>query len=98
MGTMVMSAGRTLETYARETAITRERTPAQLYACRSKSGFTSFKLNGWHNLPHIVSGLLGLAIWRRPDSARIRARVRRDDGARRRPHRMTSRAGRRRVS
>lgn len=29
-----------------------------------------FEVNGWHNLVHIVSGLLGLAMWRRPASAR----------------------------
>ena len=29
-----------------------------------------FEVNGWHNLVHIASGLLGLALWRRRESAR----------------------------
>lgn len=32
-----------------------------------------FELNGWHNLVHIASGLLGLAMFRRPESARAYA-------------------------
>ena len=30
----------------------------------------AFEVNGWHNLVHILSGLLGLALWRNPGSAR----------------------------
>ena len=30
-----------------------------------------FEVNGWHNLVHIASGLLGLALWRGRDSARL---------------------------
>jgi hypothetical protein len=30
----------------------------------------AFEVNGWHNLVHVASGLLGLALWRRPDTAR----------------------------
>ena len=30
-------------------------------------------MNGWHNIVHILSGLLGLALWRRRDSARAQA-------------------------
>lgn len=29
-----------------------------------------FEVNGWHNVVHIASGLLGLALWRRRDTAR----------------------------
>ncbi|HYF24364.1 MAG TPA: DUF4383 domain-containing protein [Baekduia sp.] len=29
-----------------------------------------FEVNGWHNLVHIASGLLGLALWRNAASAR----------------------------
>ena len=29
-----------------------------------------FEVNGWHNLVHIASGLLGLALWRSPAGAR----------------------------
>ena len=32
-----------------------------------------FEVNGWHNLVHIASGLLGLALWSRPASARLYA-------------------------
>jgi hypothetical protein len=32
-----------------------------------------FEVNGWHNLVHIASGLLGLALWRRRDTARAYA-------------------------
>jgi hypothetical protein len=32
-----------------------------------------FEVNGIHNLIHIASGLLGLALWRRADSARLYA-------------------------
>ena len=28
-----------------------------------------FEVNGWHNIVHILSGLLGLALWRRRDTA-----------------------------
>jgi uncharacterized protein DUF4383 len=34
------------------------------------SDFIVFEVNGWHNLVHIVSGALGLALWRRADTAR----------------------------
>jgi hypothetical protein len=30
-----------------------------------------FELNGWHNLVHIASGLLGLLLFRRNDTARL---------------------------
>lgn len=30
----------------------------------------AFEVNGWHNLVHILSGLVGLALWRNPASAR----------------------------
>lgn len=30
-----------------------------------------FQVNGWHNIVHILSGLLGLATFRRADSARL---------------------------
>jgi hypothetical protein len=29
-----------------------------------------FEVNGWHNLVHIASGLVGLALWRNPSTAR----------------------------
>lgn len=29
-----------------------------------------FEVNGWHNIVHIASGLVGLALWRNPVSAR----------------------------
>ena len=32
-----------------------------------------FEVNGWHNIVHILSGLAGLALWRRPDTARLYA-------------------------
>lgn len=32
-----------------------------------------FEVNGWHNLVHIASGLLGLAMFRRNDTARLYA-------------------------
>lgn len=35
--------------------------------------FIIFEVNGWHNLVHILSGLLGLALWRRWDTARLYA-------------------------
>ena len=35
--------------------------------------FIIFEVNGWHNIVHILSGLLGLALWRRADSARLYA-------------------------
>jgi hypothetical protein len=37
------------------------------------SDFIIFEGNGWHNIVHILSGLLGLAMWRRPASARAYA-------------------------
>ena len=33
----------------------------------------AFEVNGTHNLVHILSGLLGLALWRRRDTARLYA-------------------------
>jgi hypothetical protein len=30
-----------------------------------------FEVNGWHNLVHIASGLVGLALFRRNDTARL---------------------------
>ena len=35
--------------------------------------FIIFEVNGWHNLVHIGSGLLGLALWRNPATARLYA-------------------------
>ena len=35
--------------------------------------FIIFEVNGWHNLVHIASGLLGLALWRNRASARAYA-------------------------
>jgi hypothetical protein len=32
-----------------------------------------FEVNGWHNLVHIASGLVGLAMFRRNDTARLYA-------------------------
>ena len=32
-----------------------------------------FEVNGWHNLVHIASGLVGLALFRRNDTARLYA-------------------------
>ena len=34
------------------------------------SNFILFEVNGWHNLVHIASGLLGLALWRSVSGAR----------------------------
>jgi hypothetical protein len=34
------------------------------------SDFIVFEVNGWHNLVHIASGLLGLALWRTPAGGR----------------------------
>ena len=34
------------------------------------SNLIIFEVNGWHNLVHIASGLLGLALWRNPATAR----------------------------
>ena len=78
--------------------MTRERTPAQLYALLfgivllvvgllgfiadssfgtgsgvDGSDFIVFEVNGWHNIVHILSGLLGLALSRRWDTARAYA-------------------------
>ena len=30
----------------------------------------AFEVNGWHNIVHILSGLVGLALWRNPATAR----------------------------
>jgi hypothetical protein len=35
------------------------------------SDFIIFEVNGWHNLVHIASGLVGIALARRADSARL---------------------------
>jgi hypothetical protein len=32
-----------------------------------------FEVNGWHNIVHILSGVLGLALWRTPAGARAYA-------------------------
>ena len=78
--------------------MTRDKTPAQLYALLfgivlllvgilgfladssfgtgsnvNGSDFIVFEVNGWHNLVHIASGALGLAMWRRADTARAYA-------------------------
>lgn len=37
------------------------------------SDFIVFEVNGWHNIVNILSGLLGLALWRRGDTARLYA-------------------------
>jgi hypothetical protein len=34
------------------------------------SDFIAFEVNGWHNLVHIASGLVGLALWRSVSGAR----------------------------
>jgi hypothetical protein len=36
----------------------------------SGDDFIIFEVNGWHNIVHILSGLAGLALWRRADTAR----------------------------
>ena len=36
----------------------------------SGSNLIVFEVNGWHNLVHIASGLVGLALWRNPATAR----------------------------
>ena len=78
--------------------MTRDRTPAQLYALTfgvvllavgilgfvadssfgtgsnvQGNDFIIFEVNGWHNLVHIASGALGLALWRNRASARAYA-------------------------
>ncbi len=78
--------------------MTRDRTPAQLYALVfgvvllavgilgfiadssfgtgsdvEGSDFIIFEVNGWHNIVHILSGLLGIALSRRADTARTYA-------------------------
>ena len=78
--------------------MTRDRTPAQLYALSfgavllvvgilgfiadasfdtgsdvNGSDFIIFEVNGWHNIVHILSGLLGLAVFRQPAAARAYA-------------------------
>ena len=35
------------------------------------SDFIIFEVNGWHNLVHIASGIAGIALSRRADSARL---------------------------
>jgi Domain of unknown function (DUF4383) len=37
------------------------------------SDFIVFEVNGWHNIVHILSGLLGIALARRRDTARAYA-------------------------
>jgi hypothetical protein len=37
------------------------------------SDFIIFEVNGWHNIVHILSGVLGLALWRNPATARLYA-------------------------
>ena len=37
------------------------------------SDFIVFEVNGWHNIVHILSGLLGIALSRRRDTARAYA-------------------------
>src|SRR3954465_7547888 len=37
------------------------------------SDFIIFEVNGWHNIVHILSGPLGLPLWRRRDTARAYA-------------------------
>jgi hypothetical protein len=37
------------------------------------SDFIIFEVNGWHNIVHILSGILGLALWRNPATARLYA-------------------------
>src|SRR3954465_4659176 len=78
--------------------MTRDRTPAQLYALTfgavllivgilgfiadssfgtgsdvNGSDFIIFEVNGWHNLVHILSGLIGLAVFRDRAAARAYA-------------------------
>jgi hypothetical protein len=37
------------------------------------SDFIIFEVNGWHNIVHILSGLIGLAVFRNPPAARAYA-------------------------
>jgi hypothetical protein len=78
--------------------MTRDRSPAQLYALLfgavllivgilgfiadasfgsgsdvDGSDFIIFEVNGWHNIVHIASGLVGLALSRTPATARLYA-------------------------